>query len=279
MLQFPKISIITPSFNQGKFLEETIKSVISQNYPNLDYIIIDGGSKDDSIDIINRYSKYLSYFKSESDKGQAEAINKGMKRAQGDIVAYLNSDDCYKEGTLKFVAEVFSQNPGLDFIYGDSELIDEHGEKIGVHKEIDFDFIMGSFFGFGPIIPQPSAFWKSKIFKEVGYFNEDLDYNLDGDFFSRAVKNRNVKHYPIILSKNRFHDRSKTVQNINAPTSKYLNEHLNEVISSYSNLKISRIIPFKYSKAVRWLYRSKRIFTRLLKGHYFRDYEYRHLKI
>ena len=279
MKYFPKISIITPSFNQGQFLEETIKSVLEQNYPNLEYIIIDGGSTDNSVDIIQEYSRYLFYFISEKDSGQANAINKGMIKAQGEIVAYLNSDDCYYKDTIKFVAEAFLKYPELDFVYGDTEFIDDSGKKIGVHRELDFDFLMGSFFGFGPIIPQPSSFWKRNIYNEIGYFNENLKFNIDGDFFSRAVKNRNVKHFPVILSKSRFHKSSKTIQNIDKPSSKHFTEHLNEVITSYNNLKIAKIIPFSYSKIFRWIYRIKRITKRLLKGHYFKYYKYRHIKI
>ena len=118
MKNFPKISIVTPSYNQAEFLERTILSVLNQDYPNLEYIIIDGGSTDGSVEIIKKYEKYLAYWVSEKDKGQSDAINKGFQKSTGDILAWLNSDDTYLSGTLFKVVKAFQENPNADLIFG-----------------------------------------------------------------------------------------------------------------------------------------------------------------
>src|ERR1035437_4288596 len=124
---YPKISVITPSFNQGKYLESTIKSVLEQDYPNLEYIVIDGGSEDNSVEIIKKYEKHLAYWESVKDKGQSHAINKGFAIATGEILAWLNSDDTYEQNAIYNIAEWFRKYPELDFIYGDVNIIDEKG--------------------------------------------------------------------------------------------------------------------------------------------------------
>ena len=116
----PKLSIVTPSFDQGKFLEETILSVLDQNYPNLEYIIIDGGSTDESVEVIKRYEKHLAYWISEKDRGQVHAINKGIERTTGDIFGFLNSDDLYLPGTFATVTEHFDNHPESEWVCGDT---------------------------------------------------------------------------------------------------------------------------------------------------------------
>ena len=127
-LKFPKITIVTPSFNQSKFLERTIISVLNQNYPNMEYIIIDGGSTDGSVDIIKKYEKYLTFWCSEKDKGQSDAINKGFEHGTGEIYAYLNSDDLFLPGTLQYIAEAFKSNKNYDLIYGSIYIIDKNDQ-------------------------------------------------------------------------------------------------------------------------------------------------------
>src|SRR5262249_6074487 len=127
MATLPRISIITPSFNQASFLEQTISSVISQGYPNLEYIVIDGGSTDGSVEAIRKFDSSITYWVSEKDRGQAHAINKGLRRATGDIIAYLNSDDYYFEGTLALVAQHFIGHPEADLFHGRCRVVDEHG--------------------------------------------------------------------------------------------------------------------------------------------------------
>src|SRR5437667_5688340 len=130
-MSLPRISIVTPSYNQGKYLEQTIRSVLDQGYPNLEYIICDGGSTDISVEIVKKYSDRLAWWCSEKDRGQSDAINKGWRRATGDILAYLNSDDVLLPGAIERVVRAFQQTPSAGVVYGDWTCLDEHGSELG----------------------------------------------------------------------------------------------------------------------------------------------------
>ena len=127
----PKVSIITPSFNQGQFLEASIRSVLEQDYPNLEYIVVDGGSKDDSVEVIKKYQDRLAWWVSEKDKGHADALNKGFSHATGEILAWLNSDDIYFPGAVSEAISILQRHPEVGMVYGDADLIDDSGETVG----------------------------------------------------------------------------------------------------------------------------------------------------
>jgi glycosyltransferase involved in cell wall biosynthesis len=206
---WPKISIITPSFNQGNFIEETILSVLNQNYPNIEYIIIDGGSVDNTVDIIKKYAQKISYWASEPDNGQTHAINKGFIRATGAIFAYLNSDDCYYPNALKLVAESFIEQKGS------SKLL-IHGY---CNHGLDFENLMHTntgvaspgftvrhlVMGYG-LVPQPSVFWSANNLR----FNEELEFCMDHDYWYKLL-NSDYKpiQVPEILSFYREHNAAK----------------------------------------------------------------------
>jgi glycosyltransferase involved in cell wall biosynthesis len=210
---WPKISIVTPSFNQAQFLERTILSVLNQNYPNLEYIIIDGGSKDGSVEIIKRYEKHLAYWISEPDKGQAAALNKGFKKCTGKILAWLCSDDLYLPGTLQKVGYIYAQDR-VDLIYGNTYLIDENDKIIGEHRNVGFSkyfsrkaIVHGLF-----SISQPSMFWSRELFTRAGgSISEDLCNVLDNDLIIRFLlaKPQSV-HISGFLSSERLHAGRKT---------------------------------------------------------------------
>ena len=128
MSELPRISIVTPSYNQGRFIEETIQSVLGQGYPNVEYIIIDGGSTDNTVEIIRKYAKHLTYWVSEPDRGQSHAINKGLARCTGDLFGWINSDDVLMPGALEVVAEAWRRRPGR-IISGATSIFDEHGQR------------------------------------------------------------------------------------------------------------------------------------------------------
>ena len=130
MLKPPRISIITPTLNQAGFIDQTISSVLGQGYPDLEYIIIDGGSTDGTVDLIRKHERHLAYWVSEKDAGQSNAINKGLKRATGDIIAYINSDDYYLDGAFKRVADAYRENPDIDLWYGRCRIVDQFGAKV-----------------------------------------------------------------------------------------------------------------------------------------------------
>lgn len=183
---FPKISIITPSYNQGKFLEDCIQSVFSQDYPNLEYIIVDGGSQDNSVEIIHRYSKKLTYWSSEPDEGQTDAINKGFHRASGDIVAWLNSDDYYLSGAFNRIAEIYNRYPEASFIFGNGIRVDKNKDFIAKYfpeNEVRFNF-PALLFGLNYIL-QPATFINRKMLEKVNYLNPELKFGMDSDLWIR----------------------------------------------------------------------------------------------
>ena len=206
-MALPKISIITPSLNQGEYLEETILSVINQGYPNLEYIVIDGGSTDGSVEIIKKYSDRINYWVSEKDSGQSEAINKGLRRCTGDIVTWLNSDDCYTAGTLNKVADYFSKG-NFALLYGKSLLFGKgiKEKEIYLSNMADADLKCLAYTPF----PQPSTFFKRQVLLEQGYLDESLHYCMDHDLFVRIVLNYDISGVEEIFSKYRFHETSKS---------------------------------------------------------------------
>ncbi len=180
-----KISIVTPSFNQGQFLESTILSVLDQEYPDLEYIIIDGGSTDSSLDVIRKYTDRLSYWVSEPDEGQSHAINKGWSMATGDIVAWINADDVYCPGAFSCVANAFENNPDAVMVIGSGASYDITLSRQLLHKPPELDpRRMIETCGGGPI--QPAVFMKKKVFEEAGPLRQDLHYILDWEYWIRA---------------------------------------------------------------------------------------------
>lgn len=180
-----RISVVTPSFNQAQFLEATMRSVLEQDYPELEYIVVDGGSSDGSAEIIRKYAGRLAWWVSEPDKGQADAINKGLQRATGDVVAYLNSDDLYFPGALRAIAAAFEKTPGAGVIYGRTQKIDAHGAETKplfltpwnarLHKTLC-------------LVPQPSSFYSRAAWEACGPFDGELGYVLDWDFLLRVER-------------------------------------------------------------------------------------------
>jgi glycosyltransferase involved in cell wall biosynthesis len=272
---YHKISVVTPSFNHGMYIEETILSVLGQNYPNLEYIIIDGGSTDNSVEIIKKYECHLTHWVSERDKGQTEAINKGFRRCTGDIVAYLNSDDVYEPGVFQLVNDFFCDNPDVKMIYGDAEIIDANGNYLCHRHELPFDRMMGAFIGFGLLIPQPTAFWKRDIFDKVGYFNESYNFGMDSEFWSRVAFDGTIKHIDVLMAKARYHDNSKTVTNFRTRNTQAEEEYILEKRNSHRRCGAIRHLPFSVFTGIGRVYRLKRILHRFVKGHYFRNYKQR----
>jgi glycosyltransferase involved in cell wall biosynthesis len=181
---WPRISIVTPSFNQARFIEETIRSVLLQGYPDLEYIIIDGGSTDDSVEIIRKYEPWLAHWISEKDRGQSNAINKGWNCSSGTILAWLNSDDYYFPDTIKFVAEEFVANGKYKILVGTGVIVDQSGRHLlkkfpGTFSAIDMLRLCGA------TPSQPAVFLRRMVFDTFGELNEDLHYVMDWEYWIR----------------------------------------------------------------------------------------------
>lgn len=205
---WPKISIVTPSYNQAEFLERTILSVLNQNYPNLEYIIIDGGSNDGSVEIIKKYEKYLAYWVSEKDEGQADAINKGLRKSIGQILAYINSDDTYNPWALLKIANAFNKNSNADLVFGNVNYIDANDNLIGECRFTKFNFITLIYEGGN--LHQPGAFWTRKVYDKVGGFNPNYKFCMDFDFFCRIGETGKLKYVREYISNFRIHENSKS---------------------------------------------------------------------
>ncbi len=210
----PKISVVTPSFNQGAYLEQAIESVLSQDIDGLEYIVMDGGSHDGSVDIIRRYEKHLTYWQSTPDGGQVKALSAGFRRCTGDIYCWLNSDDMFTSGTLRKVRARFLENENLELIYADYLVLQPDGRLIAKPKiAFDFDICLAVFL----MIPQSSAFWTRRVYDSVGGLNCDYQYAFDYDLFlkiGRTLKSRPdaIQHFHDYWSIFRIHGASKTVR-------------------------------------------------------------------
>ncbi|MEN8172253.1 MAG: glycosyltransferase family 2 protein [Chloroflexota bacterium] len=206
----PLVSIVTPSFNQAKYLEATIQSVLEQDYPNLEYIIVDGGSTDGSLDIIQKYQDQLAWWISEPDQGQTDAINKGFARAQGDILAWLNSDDTYQTGAITEAASFFQTNPEIGLVYGDVNFIDASGDVIGKFnaKQTNYQRLRRG----GVYIPQQAAFWRASLWRQVGPLDPSFYFAMDYDLWVRLARVAEVRYLPGRNWANfRLHDDAKTI--------------------------------------------------------------------
>ena len=205
---WPKVSIVTPSYNQGQFIEETIRSVLLQGYPNLEYIVIDGGSTDESVEIISRYEPWMTHWVSEPDDGQAHAINKGFSRATGSILGWLNSDDRLCSGGLPTLIRFLQERPDIEIVYGKCDLIGERGQVIGEFPTSDFDLRRQLVVD---LVPQPAALFRREVWDKEGPLRTDFHYIMDYDLWTRAALSSSVAHLPAVVAQTRLHDLSKTV--------------------------------------------------------------------
>jgi glycosyltransferase involved in cell wall biosynthesis len=214
MKYYPKTSIITPSFNQGHYIEQTIISVLDQNYPNLEYIIIDGGSTDNTVDIIKKYEKHLKYWVSEPDRGQCHAINKGLKHCTGDIFNWLNSDDYYEPLALHKIVEAFMYDSSIQAVGGrERSFLSDTNETVEIYEgtKIDGDLYDLIYQG---IIVQPATFWKLDVIRKLGPLPESLHYTMDSYWWTKYLLLDGIDQVNLIqdvLTNFRLHANSKSV--------------------------------------------------------------------
>jgi glycosyltransferase involved in cell wall biosynthesis len=206
-MALPVISIVTPSYNQGRFLETTMRSVLLQRYAALEYIVLDGGSSDGSQDIIEHYADRLAYWRSAPDGGHSAAVAEGLGRAKGDILGFLNSDDVLLPGALQAIASFFDANPSVDAVYGNRVVIDSNDRVLGVWLlPSHSNYLMERW----DLIPQETCFWRRSLFERAGNINTGRRFALDYDLFVRYMRAGRFRRLDRFLGAFRVHESSKT---------------------------------------------------------------------
>ena len=208
-----RVSVITPSYNQARFIERTILSVLNQDHPDIEYIVMDGGSTDGTVDILRKYSDRATW-ESRKDRGQSDGINKGLRIASGEIVAYLNADDTYEPGAISRVVEFFRRHPEKKWVYGTCRIIDEADREIRkpitfyknlVSRNYSYRKLLAENF-----IPQPATFWRKELLAEVGYFEEGENWCMDYDYWLRIGRKYGAGVIRENLARFRYSPQSKS---------------------------------------------------------------------
>lgn len=202
----PLVSVVTPSYNQADFLEQTLLSVLEQDFPHIEYLVADGGSTDGSVEIIKKYADRLAWWVSEKDRGQGEAINKGLTRARGEIFAWLNSDDYYLPGAVSSAVEVFKANPDALLVYGNMLAVDGNGQTLNVLKY--GQYALEDLLCF-QIIGQPAVFFRREAYESAGKLDVTFHYMLDHHLWIRIARQGRIVHVPQVWAAARFHPQAK----------------------------------------------------------------------
>jgi len=234
MKSYPTISLITPSLNQGNFIEETILSVLAQEYPDLEYLVMDGGSSDDTLKILEKYRAHLKWV-SESDNGQTQAINKGLRLARGSIVGYLNADDLLLPGALWKVAEIFNSDPDALWLTGKCRIVDEQNREIRKfitnYKNVLLQVRSFPLLLMTNYISQPATFWRREVLDTLGYLNEDLHFVMDYEYWLRLYSKQAPVFLPEYLATFKIHPASKTTSSGHKDA--YIREEV-EILNKYA---------------------------------------------
>lgn len=252
-LPAPKVSIVMPSFNQVEFIERSIQSVLNQDYPNLELLVIDGGSTDGSVEVIKKYQDRIAYWVSEPDEGQAQAINKGITRATGEWVGWQNSDDLFAPNAISEMVQCAWRNPEASLVIGDMCMIDAHDNRIRNIRYIKPSY--KSILAEGMVLTNQSALWKREIHQSIGFLNVNLHYGFDYEWFLRVLKEYSAAHVPVVLGYLRIHPQTKT--SLQQP----------QFLKEYQQIWDGK----RPNKLVRLLYKCRRYSIHLLKG------QFRHL--
>lgn len=276
-MQYPKISVITPSYNQAVFLERTIKSILGQDYPNLEYIVCDGGSNDGSVDIIKKYEDRITWWCSEKDKGQSNAINKGMKRATGDIVCWINSDDILLPGALNEYARLYNENPECSVFRAQTMRIDKNDNILYFHI---LPPLYPFFYKNGIIgVPQQSWAWKRKeVFDKIGYINEECHACMDIEFLMRQLRaGLKVAHSNKFIGAIRIYDGTKTSGDDMSDENNIWTRDRKVLKIEYADFKYNNISPitrftYRLFKTLNGIYLKQYWLDRKYKGHKYIEY-------
>jgi glycosyltransferase involved in cell wall biosynthesis len=256
---FPLVSIVTPSFNQAAFLEATIRSVLEQDYPAIEYFVMDGGSTDGSHEIIQRYANRLAGWVSEKDRGQTDAINKGFSRATGQVMAWLNSDDTYQPGTIRQAVDYLQAHAEVGMVYGDCNFINAQGSIIGRFPaaQTDFHRLQEGYVH----IPQQSAFWRADLWRKVGPLDPTFYFAMDYDLWVRLARISRLVYNPVTWANFRLHGSGKTITADDRCWPEMLRVHYRDGGRFLSILVAKYYLRKIVAPAINW--RRKKMFTNL----------------
>lgn len=229
----PLVSVVTPSFNKGSYIEETILSIQNQGYPNIEHIIIDGGSTDETLAILKKYEGRISWI-SEPDRGQSDAINKGWKKARGEIIAYLNADDTYPPDVVETAVNYLNEHPEIDLVYGDGILTDEKGNMLSTYHA--GEYLLRELIYCRDNILQPALFLRRDVYEKIGGIDESLHLAMDLDYWIRAGLHFRIGYLPRVLATAKIYGDTKSVSLMHKYVSDY--EHILEKVFADSDLPL-----------------------------------------
>jgi glycosyltransferase involved in cell wall biosynthesis len=268
MLSNPKISIVTPSYNQGDYIESAIQSVLSQGYSNLEHIILDNCSSDQTLEILQRYDHLV--WKSEPDRGQSDALNRGFQMASGEIMGWLNADDRYLPGCFRTVTDGFQQHLHSDVLYGDYRWINGQGDVLQSRREIDFDWFILKYLHV-LYIPSTSTFFRRRVFDEGNFLDPSFKYSMDYEFFIRlAQKGYQFTHLPSYLADFRWHSNNKSTIGLDKQFAE-----MNAALLRHDGFLNRVPVPLRAScrETLKWVAQCKRYLLKGMKGYYFDQWQ------
>jgi glycosyltransferase involved in cell wall biosynthesis len=268
-MNHPKITIVTPSYNQGKYIEAAIQSVLAQGYPYVEHIILDNCSTDQTLDVLKKYDDHIIW-RSAPDKGQSDALNQGFRMASGDIIGWLNADDLYLPGCFSQILECFARRVDADIVYGDYRWINETGEVCQNRREIDFDLFILKYLHV-LYIPTTATFFRRKVFDQNNFLDPSFRYAMDYEFFLRLAQHRyRFVHISYYLADFRWHSDNKSTVGLE----KQLAEQEAALLQHDDLLcRIPTIARTSVRLALKWMARGKRYLLKSRKGYYINQWQ------
>ena len=268
MGDLPGITVVMPNYNDSEFIGRAIESVLGQHYPNLEFIIVDDASTDNSVEIIRSYGDAINLVCHEKNKGHAAAVNTGLRLVSGNLVSWLNSNDSYVSGILPEIGMYFKQHPDIHVIFGDFNVIDVDDRVLLRQRVLPLDYAYGCMIGFGQLVTVSTMFMRKHVLEVVGLLDESYHYVPDNEFIYRVAQNFPIEKVDLRIANWRHHPSSITMRGRKT----VWNEHDADIEraqrTSYSSLHISRWIPFECSGILRAAYKVKRVFQRAVRLHY-----------
>ncbi len=270
-----KISVITPNYNYARFLDRMIESSLGQDYQNFEHIIVDDGSKDDSVEIITKHTlRHPGKIRliTQSNQGQSAALNKALENCTGDVICWLNSDDAFAPGAFNKIRSAFAADKNMDAVFGDIVIINERDEEIKKVKYLPFNYLSGIFNGFGKVIPSNAIYWKRELtFKptHTEWFVNTLHYAMDSEYWSRILLNKKVVHIKEILACFRYHSSAKTIKRQVKNSEASINSQKEDLLVKNNSLRYRKLHNIPFNSFLYLFFKTKRHFSKLMAGHYF----------